>query len=224
MSVLGFGGSHEGQAYRMYLWREMQEVASDKVVYRLKILSSVHPVPYIKLNLIWTGRPRRKIKRPYHDRDLPACVQYLIVGTGAAGWAAYRAIMEHDKYAKVFFITKEDSVPYQRPPLSKEMWLNPEPPDPKVMAYVQDDRKKTKVKEAQHVTVIGAGPLGCELAWHLGRMNKTFPREDAPPLELVHVYKDKGILSGILPEYLGVWAAEHIKCEGVKLVPNGTCT
>ncbi|CAH0663642.1 unnamed protein product [Spodoptera exigua] len=295
MSVLGFGGSHEGQAYRMYLWREMQEVASDKVVWR----------------------PRRKIKRPYHDRDLPACVQYLIVGTGAAGWAAYRAIMEHDKYAKVFFITKEDSVPYQRPPLSKEMWLNPEPPDPKVMAYVQDDRKKTmlnancedfldsvtfyrkkrgpavsiatgwcvsrvdaddhvayvrtlngeqpiyyercllapgvkaknldiiksapkqvrervctmrtirdfeiayrKVKEAQHVTVIGAGPLGCELAWHLGRMNKTFPREDAPPLELVHVYKDKGILSGILPEYLGVWAAEHIKCEGVKLVPN----
>ncbi|XP_035442549.1 apoptosis-inducing factor 1, mitochondrial isoform X2 [Spodoptera frugiperda] len=293
-ALLSFFGAF-GMAYKLYLWREMAEVASEKIVWR----------------------PRRKIRRPYHDRDLPPCVQYLIIGTGAAGWAAYRSIMQHDKRAKVFFVTKEDSVPYQRPPLSKEMWLNPDPPDPKVLTYIQDDKRKTmlnaecrefldavafyrkkrgpavsiasgwcvtridaddhvayvktlsgerpiyyercllapgvkaknlsivksapkqvrervctlrtirdfeiayrKVKEANHVTVIGAGPLGCELAWHLGRMNKIFPREDTPPLELVHVYKDKGILSGILPEYLGVWASEHIKCEGVKLVPN----
>lgn len=44
---------------------------------------------------------------------------------------------------QVFFVTKEDSVPYQRPPLSKEMWLNPDPPDPKVLTYIQDDKRKT---------------------------------------------------------------------------------
>lgn len=61
----------------------------------------MHPICILHKLFAQIGRPRPKIKRPYHDKDLPACVQYLIVGTGAAGWAAYRAIMEHDKTAKV---------------------------------------------------------------------------------------------------------------------------
>ena len=46
-------------------------------------------------------------------------------------------------------------------------------------------------------------------------------KEDEPPIEIAHVYKDKGVLSGILPEYLGEWAAEQIKCVGVTQIPKG---
>ncbi|XP_063832154.1 uncharacterized protein LOC135081364 [Ostrinia nubilalis] len=286
-----------GLIYRIYLWREEMDRISENVP-------------------IW--RPRRKVKRPYHDKDLPACVQYLIVGAGAAGWAAYRAIMEHDKTAKVFFISKEDCLPYQRPPLSKYMWWNPEPPDLKTLNYIKDGRRKTmyvsecskfmdpvkfyrkkvgpavsiatgwcvlrvdaenhiayiktmcgeqpmyyercllapgskpkqlsifknapkavrdrvttlrtirdleiayrKVKDSKHVVIIGGGTIGCELAWHFGKMNQVVQRkEDQPPLQVVHMFKDKGILSSVLPEYLGEWAAEKIRCEGVTLVPK----
>ncbi|XP_026751641.2 apoptosis-inducing factor 1, mitochondrial [Galleria mellonella] len=285
-----------GLIYRIYLWKEERDRLGENVP-------------------IW--RPRRKIKRPYHDKDLPACVQYLIVGAGAAGWAAYRAIMEHDKTAKVFFITKEDILPYRRPPMSKHMWWNPEPPDIKTLNYIEEGRKYTmylsechkfmdpvefyrkkvgpavsiasgwcvqrvdasehvvyiktmcgeqpiyyercllapgskpknlgifksapkavrdrvctfrtvrdleiayrKVKAAKHVVILGGGCLGCELAWHLGRMNKVVERpKDQEPIEIVHMFKDKGILSSILPEYLGEWAAEKIKREGVTLMP-----
>ncbi|KAJ8728510.1 hypothetical protein PYW07_006206 [Mythimna separata] len=285
-----------GSLYKLYLWREVKRKTSEKDIWR----------------------PRNKMKRPYSERDLPDCVQYLIIGTGAAGWAAYRAIMQHDKFAKVFFITKEDFVPYRRPPLSKHMWWNKDPPDVKKLHYVEDSTRKTalnadcadfmdpikfyrkktgpavslasgwcvlridaddhvawvktmcgerpiyyercllapgakpkkldiikaapkavrdkiclmrtirdfeiafrKVKESKHVTVVGAGPLGCELAWFLGKMNTIVERgEDEPPIEIVHVYKDKGVLSGILPEYLGVWAAEQIKCAQVTQIPK----
>ncbi|KAJ8721101.1 hypothetical protein PYW08_006566 [Mythimna loreyi] len=295
VGVLSFFGAF-GSMYKLYLWREMKRKMREKDIWR----------------------PRNKVKRPYSERDLPDCVQYLIIGTGAAGWAAYRAIMQHDKFAKVFFITKEDFLPYRRPPLSKLMWWNKDPPDVKTLHYIEDSKRKTalnaecidfmdpikfyrkkrgpavslasgwcvlridpddhvawvktmcgerpiyyercllapgvkpknldiikaapkavrdkicrlrtirdleiafrRVKEAKHVTVVGAGPLGCELAWYLGKMNTVVERkEDEPPIEIVHVYKDKGVLSGILPEYLGEWAAEQIKCAQVTQIPK----
>ncbi|XP_038218740.1 apoptosis-inducing factor 1, mitochondrial-like [Zerene cesonia] len=290
--ILGSFFSLMGILYKIYLYKEMQEKLGENVP-------------------IW--RPRRKIKRPFHCKDLPACVQYLIVGTGAAGWAAYKAIMEHDKTAKVFFITKEDCLPYQRPPMSKHMWWNVDPPDIFKLNYVEKGKRHTmylaeclsfldpikfyrkkvgpavsiatgwcvlrvdaddhvayvktlcgeqpiyyercllalgskprnlsifkyapkavrervctlrtirdleiafrKVKKSKHVTIIGAGPLGCELAWHLGRMNKVVERaEHEEPIQLVQIYKDRGILGAIIPEYLGEWAAEKIRAEGV---------
>ncbi|XP_075982271.1 apoptosis-inducing factor 1, mitochondrial-like [Anticarsia gemmatalis] len=289
-----------GVLYRLYIWKEERDRLDDS-------------------KPIW--RPRRKVKRPYHDKDLPACVQYLIVGTGAAGWAAYRAIMQHDKTAKVFFVTKEDILPYRRPPMTKWMWWNPDPPELKRLNFVDyggrrrtmyqsecrnfmdpvkfyrkkkgpatsiasgwcvlrvdaDDhvayvrtmcgeqpiyyercllapgsKAKTldmfksapkevrqrvtnlrtirdleiayrKVKAARHVVIIGGGTLGTELAYHLGRMNKVVERLEDPdpgPIEFVHIYKDKGLMAGILPEYLGEWAAEKVRCQGVTLMPK----
>lgn len=44
--------------------------------------------------------------------------------------------------------------------------------------------------------------------------------EDEDPIEFVHVIKDKGLLAGTLPEYLGEWAVEKIKCEGVTVMPK----
>ncbi|XP_073954351.1 apoptosis-inducing factor 1, mitochondrial-like [Choristoneura fumiferana] len=267
---------------------------------------------------VW--QPVRVTRRPPSFLDLPACVQYLIVGTGAAAWGAYKSIMEHDKTAKVFFISKEDSLPYARPPMSKYMWLNPEPPDLQKLNYVKDGKRLTmfytpctsyldpvvfyrkkigpavaaatgycvtrldaenhvvyvktlsgeqpmyyercllaigskaknldifriapkpvrervctlrtvrdlevayrRVKDAKHVTIIGGGVLGCELAWYLAKMNN-MPKEDVEkePIEIVMMYKDGGILSNIIPEYLGEWAAEKIRCQGVKTMPKTT--
>ncbi|XP_047538897.1 apoptosis-inducing factor 1, mitochondrial-like [Vanessa atalanta] len=295
-SVASFFGIM-GLIYKLYLWQEMRIKLGD------------HTPKW---------RPRRKIKAPFHCKDLPACVQYLIVGAGAAGWAAYRAIMEHDKTAKVFFITKEDCLPYMQPPMSKHMWWNPEPPDIKTLNYIEEGTRHTmyyadcasfmdpikfyrkkkgpavsiargwcvlrvdaddhvvwvktmcgeqpiyyercllapgakannlsifksaskqvrdrvctlrtirdleiayrKVKASKHVVIIGGGFLGCELAWYLGRMDRVVERhEEKEPLKIVQIIKDKGIMSGVLPEYIGEWATEKIKCEGVTVIPK----
>ncbi|XP_052744561.1 putative apoptosis-inducing factor 1, mitochondrial [Bicyclus anynana] len=289
-----------GTIYQLFLWKE----------YRDKIHSAIQK---------W--RPRRKVKRPFHSDDLPACVQYLIIGTGAAGWAAYRAIMEHDKKAKVFFITKEDCLPYNRMPMSKHMWWNPAPPDMMTLNYIENWKRKTmyvaecktfmdpitfyrktsgpaasiasgwcvlrvdaddhvawvkticgeqpvyyercliavgakaknleifksapkfvrervqvmrsirdlelayrRVKAARHVVILGGGFLGSELAWYLARMSKEGEHiqhaEEEEPVQLVQVVKDKGILAGVVPEYLAEWATEKIKCEGVTVIPK----
>ncbi|KAI5636934.1 pyridine nucleotide-disulfide oxidoreductase domain-containing protein [Phthorimaea operculella] len=337
-----------GLFYKYFLWRESRE--------------------YLKPP---GWRPRVKTKTPIHDEDLPACVQYLIIGTGAAGWAAYNAIMKHDplakyliigtgaagwaaynaimkhdplaKYliigtgaagwaaynaimkhdplAKVFFITDEDSYPYMRPPMSKWMWWNGNPPDLRNLNYVNKElqrktmyyapckafmdpvrffrtpkgpalgiamgwcvkridadehrawintycgerpmyyeraliavgaRPKTlsfyktspkfvrdrittirkirdleiayrKVREAKHVTVVGGGYLGSEISWFMGRMHENWnpaAPEDYVPPQILHVFKGKGILSSIIPEYLGEWAAEKLKCQNVSIMPN----
>lgn len=48
------------------------------------------------------------------------------------------------------------------------------------------------------------------------------PREDEDhdPIDIVMMYKDGGILSNVIPEYLGEWAAEKIRCQGVKMMPK----
>ncbi|KOB78257.1 Uncharacterized protein OBRU01_02758 [Operophtera brumata] len=156
--VMGSFFTFMGLFYKLYLWNQARSQNSDSTA-------------------IW--RPRRKVKTPYHDKDLPACVQYLIV----------------------FFITKEDSLPYIRPPLSKNIQRSgrrsPLPPaglcsgsKAKNLGLLKSApkavRKKVqtlrtirdleiayrKVKEAKHVVILGGGVLGTELAWHLGRMNR----------------------------------------------------
>lgn len=48
----------------------------------------------------------------------------MLIGGGTASFAAFRAIKSHDPKAKVLVITNETEMPYMRPPLSKELWLN----------------------------------------------------------------------------------------------------
>ncbi|XP_061189197.1 apoptosis-inducing factor 1, mitochondrial-like [Saccostrea echinata] len=52
----------------------------------------------------------------------PPFYKYLIVGAGTSSVAAYRAIKARDPKAKVLIIGDEPDVPYERPPLSKELW------------------------------------------------------------------------------------------------------
>ncbi|XP_065083476.1 putative apoptosis-inducing factor 1, mitochondrial isoform X2 [Ochlerotatus camptorhynchus] len=74
------------------------------------------------------AQPKKKAKLPFpaSSKDLPKEVPYLLIGGGTAGFAAFRAIKGHDAKAKVLVITNETEMPYMRPPLSKELWFNPE--------------------------------------------------------------------------------------------------
>lgn len=55
------------------------------------------------------------------DTELPF-YKYLIVGAGTSSVSAYRAIKARDPKAKILIIGEEPDAPYERPPLSKELW------------------------------------------------------------------------------------------------------
>uniref|UniRef100_A0A1I7XJQ5 Apoptosis-inducing factor 1, mitochondrial n=1 Tax=Heterorhabditis bacteriophora TaxID=37862 RepID=A0A1I7XJQ5_HETBA len=52
----------------------------------------------------------------------PEFVEYLLVGAGTAAYYAALAIRARDANAKVLMIGEEKYLPYNRPPLSKELW------------------------------------------------------------------------------------------------------
>ncbi len=74
-----------------------------------------------------TGVPMTVSKRDAVP-DLPSHVPYLLIGGGAASFAAYRAIKAADPRAKILIVAEENRLPYMRPPLSKEMWYGELPP------------------------------------------------------------------------------------------------
>ena len=49
--------------------------------------------------------------------------EYLIVGAGLAGAAAIEGIRERDRVGSITMIGAENHLPYDRPPLSKKLWL-----------------------------------------------------------------------------------------------------
>lgn len=53
-------------------------------------------------------------------------MQYLLVGGGTASFAAMRAIRSARPDAQVLIVGEEPALPYMRPPLSKELWREPE--------------------------------------------------------------------------------------------------
>jgi NADPH-dependent 2,4-dienoyl-CoA reductase/sulfur reductase-like enzyme len=48
---------------------------------------------------------------------------YVIVGGGLAGASAADGIREHDEQGSILLIAKEKDAPYDRPPLSKQLWF-----------------------------------------------------------------------------------------------------
>ncbi|XP_064636447.1 apoptosis-inducing factor 1, mitochondrial-like isoform X3 [Lineus longissimus] len=58
--------------------------------------------------------------------EIPGHAQYLLIGAGTASFAAYRAIKGKDAKAKILVIGDEATIPYMRPPLSKELWFTEE--------------------------------------------------------------------------------------------------
>ncbi|VIO90949.1 Pyridine nucleotide-disulphide oxidoreductase family protein [Brugia malayi] len=56
------------------------------------------------------------------SKKLPEEIPYLLIGSGAASYYAALAIRARDPDAKVLMIGDEKHLPYNRPPLSKELW------------------------------------------------------------------------------------------------------
>ncbi|KAK3099550.1 hypothetical protein FSP39_006190 [Pinctada imbricata] len=57
------------------------------------------------------------------EEEFPKHIPYLLIGGGTTSVGAYRAIKAKDPKAKILVISQEDTVPYFRPPLSKELWF-----------------------------------------------------------------------------------------------------
>ena len=47
---------------------------------------------------------------------------YIIVGGGLAGAAAVAGIRQHDTTGSILLVSAEHDPPYDRPPLSKQLW------------------------------------------------------------------------------------------------------
>ncbi|XP_047027714.1 apoptosis-inducing factor 1, mitochondrial-like isoform X1 [Helicoverpa zea] len=63
---------------------------------------------------------------PSSGEDIPRRVQFLLVGAGTASFAAMRAIRSARPDARVLLVGAEPELPYMRPPLSKELWREPD--------------------------------------------------------------------------------------------------
>ncbi|WKY00938.1 hypothetical protein Q1695_015165 [Nippostrongylus brasiliensis] len=65
---------------------------------------------------------RESQKHSEERAEVPKSVEYLLVGAGAAAYYASLAIRARHADAKVLMIGEEAHLPYNRPPLSKELW------------------------------------------------------------------------------------------------------
>ena len=62
------------------------------------------------------------IEQPPTPDSLQDKYKYVIIGAGAAGFAALIEIVEHDPQATAMIVTNEKHLPYFRPALSKDLW------------------------------------------------------------------------------------------------------
>ena len=63
------------------------------------------------------------LKRKLLNKQIPEHVPYILIGGGTASYYAALTIRAYDPDSKVLMITDENEAPYNRPPLSKELWL-----------------------------------------------------------------------------------------------------
>ena len=66
--------------------------------------------------------PPKEVKRQAPRYELPANVEYLLIGGGASTSGAYTAIRALDPKAQILVVSREEYHPYMKAPLSKELW------------------------------------------------------------------------------------------------------
>ncbi|KPJ11067.1 Putative apoptosis-inducing factor 1, mitochondrial [Papilio machaon] len=86
---------------------------------------------------------------PASPEGLPQHVDYLVVGAGTAAFAALRAIRSLRPDARVLLVGDELALPYMRPPLTKELWGEPDlakkAVDPDTLIFTQWNGKKRRL-------------------------------------------------------------------------------
>eukprot|EP00834_Sanchytrium_tribonematis_P000538 NODE_10_length_61504_cov_0.956502.p10 type:complete len:498 gc:universal NODE_10_length_61504_cov_0.956502:14454-15947(+) len=48
--------------------------------------------------------------------------KYVLIGSGTASFSAIKGIRQNDKTNEILMVTEENQLPYQKPPMSKELW------------------------------------------------------------------------------------------------------
>ncbi|XP_063615112.1 apoptosis-inducing factor 1, mitochondrial-like isoform X2 [Penaeus indicus] len=69
-------------------------------------------------------------------------------------------------------------------------------------------------QDGKHITIIGGGFLGSELACALGHKAKISKGK------VTQVYPESGNMGKVLPEYLSKWTTQKVKSEGADIIPN----
>ncbi|KAI9189077.1 hypothetical protein H9P43_000505 [Blastocladiella emersonii ATCC 22665] len=94
----------------------------------------------------------------------PTSFKYVLIGGGTASYSAMLGIQEVEPNAEILIITGEGYAPYQRPPLTKELWFSEDPAIADTLTFTNWEGKPTSLfyqDEAQYA-VVGddAAPTG----------------------------------------------------------------
>ena len=93
--------------------------------------------------------------------DLPDYVTYLLIGGGTASYSAANKLKEHCPKAKILILGEESNLPYMRPPLSKQLWMDPLGPELKFKG--RDGKESTYVIVKINLSFIHPNPTALEL-------------------------------------------------------------
>ncbi|XP_049849872.1 apoptosis-inducing factor 1, mitochondrial-like [Schistocerca gregaria] len=82
------------------------------------------------------------------DADVPNIreVPYVIVGCGAAGFNAMKEILYNEPDAQILIISDESRAPYERLPLSKELWWQPNPEKARRLEYINWKNQESRIE------------------------------------------------------------------------------
>uniref|UniRef100_A0AC34GU30 Apoptosis-inducing factor 1, mitochondrial n=1 Tax=Panagrolaimus sp. ES5 TaxID=591445 RepID=A0AC34GU30_9BILA len=86
------------------------------------------------------------LKKKLVNKQLPEHVQYVLIGGGTAAYYAALTIRAYDPDSKVLMISAENEAPYNRPPLSKELWLHGTTNVDKTLEYIGVTGKKRDIR------------------------------------------------------------------------------
>jgi len=99
------------------------------------------------------------LKKKLANMTLPEHVPYVIIGGGTAAYYAALTIRAFDPCSKVLIISDERETPYNRPPLSKELWLYGTPTAYKTLDYMSISGKKRDIRYESDGFFLNPGAL-----------------------------------------------------------------
>ncbi|MCP9258557.1 Programmed cell death 8/apoptosis inducing factor [Dirofilaria immitis] len=223
------------------------------------------------------------------SKKLPEEIPYLLIGSGTASYYAALTIRARDADAKVLIIGDEKHLPYNRPPLSKDLWWYGEDKDelwfhlapgeiesaehggialisghqvvkldlstqtaylddgrslkyqkcliatgvhPKSLRIIENADEEVKrrvtlfhtiddfrklyeiVQKSESITIIGGSFLGSELA---NSLNRRFGKQG---LQIRQIFREKGNVSEVLPQFLSKYTTSELRKSGVNVMPE----
>ncbi|XP_077290438.1 apoptosis inducing factor isoform X2 [Arctopsyche grandis] len=164
-----------------------------------------------------TRKSRPIIRNPISRDAFPEKMQYVLIGGGTASFAAFRAIKSKDPTAKVLVISAEDSIPYMRPPLSKEIWQQKDLPPADILSFRQwNGQERSLFYEPadfyMNINELGSsenGGVAVATGWRVSRIepltSTVFLKDPTTDEEFPIEYNKCLIATGSMPKNLPVF-------------------